>query len=94
MGNTTDVIKMNGFKKNSNVLLNSIPLPIQSNFPNCGTTSPPSNQYATTLASTSLNSSTFSKRGNPPSLCGTLITTASSIPWSFSPAWPFFQTRR
>jgi hypothetical protein len=23
MGNTTDVIKMNGFKKNSNVLLNS-----------------------------------------------------------------------
>ncbi len=34
MGNTTEVIKMNGFKKNSNVLLNSNPLLTKSNYPN------------------------------------------------------------
>jgi hypothetical protein len=49
MGNTTEIIKMNGFKKNSNILLNSNIKYMQLNYPNFGIILPPLNLFAITL---------------------------------------------
>jgi hypothetical protein len=92
MGNTTEIIKMNGFKRNSNILLNSNAPLMQSNYRNCETISRPLNLFATTSASTSQSFSTSSRPESPPLWSGTLTTTASLTPLSSSPASPSSQT--
>jgi hypothetical protein len=94
MGNTTDVIKMNGFKKNSNVLLNSKFLITKSSFQSWGTTSLHLNQYAITSALIWLNLNTSSKQVNLHSLSGILTTTDLLIPLNYFQVWPYFQTLR
>ena len=74
MGNTTEVIRMNGFKRNLNILLNSTPALTQSNYPAYVTTSQHSNPYAIISASTLPNSSTSLKQASHPLWSGTQIT--------------------